>query len=134
LLAAQGAPKEGSVFHALLNCARDEVYHARFTWRAGLPVMEGEIALRRIGTVAPEIGEAPVVLRRFAPPASGTQPGAEAAFAALRPLPLRHPRPDGERLLTLGLSRFLADPHGSWAPVAPIYLKSEAFRTWRPGP
>ena len=151
VLAAQGDPARGVLarggpFHVLLNCARDEVYHARFRWEGG-PVMEGEIALAALETVARMIGDAPVVLRRFGSP-PGTRAGggvgfgggdpatkaSEAAFAALNRLPLRHPRPDGPRLLAVGLPRFLENPAGPWPPVEPIYLKSEAFRTWKPAP
>ena len=61
-------------------------------------------------------------------------PETEAAFAALKRLPLAHPNPDGERLLAVGLPLYLAGPGAGWPPVTPIYLKSEAFRTWRPSP
>ena len=35
LLAAQTEPVEERPFHALLNCVRDEAYHAPFRWRDG---------------------------------------------------------------------------------------------------
>ena len=145
LLAAQAAPPGPRPFHVLLNCARDEVYHARFRWREGLPEMEGAIALRRLETLAAEIGGAPVMLRRF-----GKENGraldhetaekplgdseTEARFAALNRLSPHYPRPDGARLLAVGVPRFLAHRKGPWPPVLPLYLKSEAFRTWKENP
>ncbi len=133
LLAAQSEPAPGLEFPVLLNCARDEVYHARYRWEAaGLARVSG-IALTGIAALAPALAGQAVRLRRFRP-GLGTTPEQEAAFAALRPLPLRHPQPDGARLLAVGLGRWLAQPQRDWRRVEPIYLKSEAFRTWRAQP
>jgi len=145
LLAAQTDPSASRPFHVALNCARDEVYHARFRWRDGLPEMEGEIALRQLETLAPEIGGAPVMLRRFGREdgralGNGTaarpprDPDTEARFAALNQVSPCHPRPDGERLLAVGVPRFLARREGPWPPVVPLYLKPEAFRAWKAKP
>jgi tRNA threonylcarbamoyladenosine biosynthesis protein TsaB len=131
LLAAQTAPEDGREFPVLLNCARDEVYHARYRWEAGGLARTTGMTLRRLETLLPELRGEPVVLRRFRP-GVGTTPEAEAAFAALPRRALRHAQPDGVRLLAAGLGRFLAEPGGDWPRVEPIYLKSEAFRTWRP--
>ena len=78
----------------------------------------------------PVQGAEPVVLRRFQP-GRGTSPQVEAAFAALPRLPLRHAQPDGVRLLVAGLGGYLAEPGRDWRRVEPIYIKSEAFRTWQ---
>lgn len=129
LLAAQTDPAETRVFHALLNCARDEVYHAPFRWSpAGRPEALDEIRLADAATARAAVGAAPVVLRRF--PAAERQ--APDAFAGLTPLPLRHPFPDGLCLLAVGVPRYLDAPQGPFGRVTPLYLKSEAFRTWRP--
>ena len=133
LLAAQSEPAPGRAFPVLLNCARDEVYHARYRWEgAGLARVSG-IALTGIEALAPALAGQAVRLRRFRP-GLGTTAAQEAAFAALAPLPLRHPEPDGARLLAVGLGRWLAQPGREWLRVEPIYLKSEAFRTWRAPP
>jgi tRNA A37 threonylcarbamoyladenosine modification protein TsaB len=131
LLAAQTAPEDGREFPVLLNCARDEVYHARYRWEAGGLARTTGMTLRRLDTLLPELRGEPVVLRRFRL-GVGTTPEAEAAFAALPRRALRHAQPDGVRLLAAGLGRFLAEPGRDWRRVEPIYLKSEAFRTWRP--
>jgi len=154
LLASQTDPAQSEPFHVALNCARDEVYHARFRWEEGMPKMQGEILLRKLETLIPEIGGAPVMLRRFGRedgqvPAAQT-PGAQTAasqtpqrpgdpetdalFASLNTLTPVFPRPDGTRLLAVGEAAFLAGREGPWPPVLPLYLKSEAFRTWRAGP
>jgi tRNA threonylcarbamoyl adenosine modification protein YeaZ len=133
LLASLAEPGAGEAFPVLLNCARDEVYVARYRWRGGALARETGMALRPLASLLPELEGEPVVLRRFAPGA-GTRPETEAAFAALARRPLRHAQPDGVRLLAAGLGRYLAQPGRAWRRVEPIYLKSEAFRTWRPAP
>lgn len=131
LLADQTQPADGPSFPVLLNCARDEVYTARYRWRGGALARETGLSLRRLGTLLPELAGEAVVLRRFHPGAS-TDAETETAFAALPRRPLRHTEPDGTRLLAVGLGRYLAQPGLATQPVEPIYLKSEAFRTWRP--
>ena len=133
LLAAQSEPAPGRAFPVLLNCARDEVYHARYRWEPGGLARVSGIALTGIEALAPALAGQAVRLRRFRP-GLGTTAAQEAAFAALAPLPLRHPEPDGARLLAVGLGRWLAQPGRDWRRVEPIYLKSEAFRTWRAAP
>ncbi|HKI98461.1 MAG TPA: tRNA (adenosine(37)-N6)-threonylcarbamoyltransferase complex dimerization subunit type 1 TsaB [bacterium] len=131
VLAAQAEPVEGGAVPVLLNCARDEVYFARYRWQGGALARETGMALRRLESLLPELAGAPVRLRRFNP-GMGTSPEQEAAFAALPSLPLRHSEPDAVRLMAVGLGRYLAEPGRDWRHVEPIYLKSEAFRTWRP--
>jgi tRNA threonylcarbamoyl adenosine modification protein YeaZ len=132
LIAAQTEPggERGRepVFHALLHCARDEVYHAPFRWAESGPERTGEIGLTVFSELPAIVGEAAVVLRRFDP--SSTQ--GEEVIARLRHAPLRHPFPDGLLLLEQGMLRFRAKPAGPFPPPQPIYLKSEAFRKWRP--
>ena len=147
-------PADPRPFHVALNCARDEVYHARFRWKDGFPEMQGEILLRKLETLAPEIGGAPVMLRRFGreegqtsgtqtaaaqkPAAQKTQrpgdPATDALFASLNTITPVFPRPDATRLLAVGEAAFLAGREGPWPPVLPLYLKSEAFRTWQARP
>lgn len=128
LLAAQGEPEEGSTIHALLNCARDEVYHAPFTRREGVLHALAPIALTTFERLPALVGEAPVVLRRFNP----AQPGHEEALERLNRAPLAHPAPDGSLLLREGLVIWRRAAGGRLPPVEPIYLKSEAFRKWKP--
>ena len=128
LLAAQSEPRPNERFHALLNCARDEVYHAPFVWREGLPEAQGPIGITTFDRLEELCGAAPVVLRRFEP----ALPEGETPLARLRRMPLRHPFPDGLLLLELGLARFRALHGGPYPFPEPIYLKSEAFRRWRP--
>jgi tRNA threonylcarbamoyladenosine biosynthesis protein TsaB len=125
LLAAQSEPRYGTVFHALLNCARDEVYHAPFQWREGLPEALAPIGITSFDRLEALVGEAPVVLRRFEPVEAKGE-----SLSRLNHMPLRHPFPDGLLLLELGLARFRARPRGPFPPPEPIYLKSEAFRGW----
>lgn len=127
LLAAQTEPRRGTVFYSLLNCARDEVYYAPFQWREGLPEATGPIALTVFDRLEAIVGEAPVVVRRFEPAA----PEGEAWLGRLYRMPLRHPFPDGLLLLELGLARYRALRDRPIPPPEPIYLKPEAFRTWR---
>ncbi|MDH4248825.1 MAG: tRNA (adenosine(37)-N6)-threonylcarbamoyltransferase complex dimerization subunit type 1 TsaB [Deltaproteobacteria bacterium] len=129
VLASQARVAEGRRFHVLLNCAREEVYHAPFIGRGkGSAETLAPIRLRDMGELIPELAGEPVVLRRFQPDAP------LGAFANLNALPLHHPHPDGLRLMALGLEQFLAAPAGPFPAPEPIYLKSEAFRTWRPAP
>ena len=127
VLASQTRVAVGKRFHVLLNAAREEVYHAPFMGReTGAEALEA-IRLRDMGELAPELAGEPVVLRRFQPDAP------LGNFEGLTHLPLRHALPDGLRLLALGLGDYQARPDGPFPPPLPLYLKSEAFRTWRPG-
>jgi len=128
VLAAQVEPTAVTGrFHALLNCVRDEVYHAPFAWRDGVPQALEPIAMRRLEDLTPIVGEEPVVLRRFEP----RHERLDEAFSRFRRLPLRYPFPDGLCLLRVGLPRYEANPAGPFEKVEPIYLKSEAFRKWK---
>lgn len=128
LLAAQAEPEEGATVHALLNCARDEVYHAAFTRREGVLQPLAPIAMTTFGGLEKVVGDSPVVLRRFAP----AQPGHEAALGRLCHAPLSHPAPDAALLLREGLALWRRTAGGEPAPAEPIYVKSEAFRKWKP--
>lgn len=143
LLAAQADAEEGQVFDVLLNCARDEVYHARVIREGARNRLLDEIALTTIHALherdAETFGEIPVVLRRFKVRAGRSDEATDAAFAALRAMPLRYAAPDAWRLMAEGLPDLPADlltlsPDGMASPprVEPLYLKSEAFRTWKP--
>lgn len=138
ILAAQTDPDLRGTFHVLLNCVRDEVYHAPFRWRESEVEALAPIRLTTAPLAAAEIGRAPCVVHRFAPaqPEPAAQSAGwlalEALLAGLTPAPLRHAQPDALRLLAVGLPRYLARPGGPFEPPAPVYLKSEAFRTWRP--
>ncbi len=127
LLAAQTKPEPERPFHAALNCVRDEVYHASYRWGPqGLEPLGG-MAMTTLAELPNLAGKAPVVLRRFAP----EQPGHEQDLARLSPAPLARPHPDGELLLGEGLRIHRACGSGPLPPVEPIYLKPEAFRTWK---
>jgi len=133
ILAAQTDPDLGETFHVLLNCVRDEVYHAPFRRRDNEVEALAPIRLTTAAQAAAEIGQAPCLVRRF----ETAQPGIDAQ-AGLGPLtglkraPLRHAQPNALRLLAVGLPRYLARPGGPFETPTPVYLKSEAFRTWRP--
>ena len=128
LLAAQAAPEQQGDFHAVLNCIRGEVYHARYCWSDAGLVALGEIAVSTFDALPGIAGDDPVVLRRFPP----EQPGHEASLGALRPAVLRHPHPDATLLMEQGMALFHAGADGAAPPPAePIYLKSEAFRKWK---
>ncbi|MBI4084032.1 MAG: tRNA (adenosine(37)-N6)-threonylcarbamoyltransferase complex dimerization subunit type 1 TsaB [Candidatus Lambdaproteobacteria bacterium] len=132
VLAAQTGPADPRTFHVVLNCVRDEAYHAPFRWEGGRLRCLAPIALDRLESIAAQVGAAPVVVRRFEPVARGGEGrGGEALLAALTPMALRHPQPDGLRLLAVGLPLYLERPGGPFPRVEPIYLKSEAFRTWQ---
>jgi tRNA threonylcarbamoyladenosine biosynthesis protein TsaB len=126
LLAAQAEPEDGLRFHAVLNCTRDEVYHAPFLMGPDGPEALGEIAVSTFASLPEKIGAEPVVLRRFPP----EQPGHDDAVAALRRLPLRHAHPDAALLLEQGMRIFRAG--APFPPAEPIYLRPEAFRKWKP--
>ena len=122
LLAAQAAPEHEGRIHAVLNCIRDEVYHACYRWVAqGLEAL-GEIQVSTFAALPEIAADTPVVLRRFPP----EQPGHQAALAALRPAALKHPQPDATLLMEQGMAIYRAGP--PLPPAEPIYLKSEAFR------
>lgn len=145
LLAMQTHPGQTGPFHVLLNSAREEVYHApyqRKTAEKGVAEGEategvlnalGEIRLSDMTTLATEIGDTPVVLRRFGQHPPGKSQARSEAFAGLNLLPLARPFPDGLLLLEAGLRLYAANPQGPFAPPEPIYLKSESIRTWKPG-
>jgi tRNA threonylcarbamoyl adenosine modification protein YeaZ len=115
-------------FHVLLNCSRDEVYHAAYRWQEGRLEATSEIRLTTIALAAEEIGRAPCVVRRFEP----AQAAADALFAGLVPAPLRYEQPDALRLLAMGMAQFRAVGETTPETPAPLYLKSEAFRKWVP--
>ena len=125
LLAAQAVPEPGGAIHAVLNCTRDEVYHAAYRWGGGGLEPLGEIVMTTFAALPGITGDAPVVLRRFPP----EQPGHEAALAALRTAALIRQAPDATLLLEQGLGLFEAG--APWPEAEPIYLKSEAFRKWK---
>ncbi|MCZ6843290.1 MAG: tRNA (adenosine(37)-N6)-threonylcarbamoyltransferase complex dimerization subunit type 1 TsaB [SAR324 cluster bacterium] len=128
LLAAQGEAAEGECFYAVLNCVRDEVYHAAFRWEGEGPQPLGEIGMSTLAALPELVEEAPVVLRRFPP----EQPGHEESLAKLNRLPLRHPAPDCALLLSEALRMHRAHGGRPLSPAEPIYLKPEAFRKWKP--
>lgn len=128
ILAAQTDPARRGPFHAVLNCARDEAYHASFRWRHGELDMLDEIRLTTVDLAVEEIGSAPAVVRRF-DQARGPH---AAALARLKRAPLLYPQPDGLRLLAVGMPIYLSRPGGPFQAPVPLYLKSEAFRTWQP--
>jgi tRNA threonylcarbamoyl adenosine modification protein YeaZ len=128
ILAAQTDPALAGTFHVLLNCAREEAYHATFRWRDGQVETVNEIRLTTLALAASEIGHAPCVLRRFEPASAA----GNAFVSGLTLVPLLHAQPDALRLLAVGLPRYLARPEGPFPAPAPLYLKSEAFRTWQP--
>jgi len=128
VLAAQVDPDYAEPFHVILNCAREEAYAARFRWERGRIRPLGEIRLTTLAQVAAEAGGAPCLLRRFEP----VYPGQDASVAALMRLPLRHDQPDAARLIAVGLPAYLDHPEGPFETPVPLYLKPEAFRTWRP--
>lgn len=131
LLAAQAVTEPGGAIHAVLNCTRDEVYHAAYRWGgAGLEPL-GEIRMTTFANLPEIIGDAPVVLRRFKTERTERpgQPGHETALATLRRAVLQRPAPDATLLLEQGLGLFQAG--APWPVAEPIYLKSEAFRKWK---
>lgn len=136
LLAAQTDPGNlGGRFHALLQCTRNEIYHAPFRWRDGQPEMLQpemlqSIALHPIDDLHTVVGNEPVVLRRH----DGVHGGPDPRLEGLTRAALCHPHPDGARLLAVGMPLYQANPRGPYPPAEPIYLKSAAFRTWKPGP
>jgi tRNA threonylcarbamoyl adenosine modification protein YeaZ len=128
VLAAQVDPAYPEPFHVILNCARDEAYAAPFRWEGGRVRALGEIRLTNLALIAAEAGGAPCLLRRFGP----APPGGEAAGAAFARAPLRYDQPDAARLIAVGWPLYEDNPGGPFETPAPLYLKSEAFRTWRP--
>lgn len=115
-------------FHVLLNCVRQELYHARYRWVDGhlraldtLCLLDQEQALQQVR------GER-VLLHRF--------PQGEAHLACAEPVQLRDQRPPGERLLALGqvLLRTQAQRGEELAGKVPqaVYLKPDAVRQWQP--
>ena len=85
------------------------------------------VALADAATSLPLIGGHPVVLRRF----DLAQAGLEALEALIQ-VPLRREFPDGLCLLRAALPLLEQSGAGPLPRVEPLYLKSEAFRTWRP--
>lgn len=133
LLARQTDSSLAGTFHTALNCTRDEVYHAPFRWEGGELACLAPMVLEPVAEFSARIDGAPVVLRRF-PRRAAALPGIEAAFAGLKQVPLAHPEPDGGCLLAAGLASYAKNPKGPHPPALPIYLKAEAFRTWKGNP
>jgi tRNA threonylcarbamoyladenosine biosynthesis protein TsaB len=128
LLAEQTDPAWSGRFTVLLNCARTEVYHAPYRRHAdGRLEALAPVALADAATVLPPIGGDPVVLRRFDPAPAGLE-----ALEALPRVPLLRDFPDGVCLLRAALPLLEPSGAGPLPRVEPLYLKSEAFRTWRP--
>lgn len=138
LLAAMSVPRAGATIHAALNCVRGELYHAAFRWEQRSPEQLGSdhgglepltpIILTTLAELPGLVGDEPVVLRRFEP----IQPGHEELLEGLTMAELRHERPGGALLLGVGMALFRQQPAGGTDPAEPIYLKSEAFRKWKP--
>ncbi|MDH4224399.1 MAG: tRNA (adenosine(37)-N6)-threonylcarbamoyltransferase complex dimerization subunit type 1 TsaB [Deltaproteobacteria bacterium] len=128
LLAGQTQPTEG-LFHALLHCTRDEVYQAAYRWQGEELIPAGNIQMELIENLGDLIGQEPVVWRSLFPDMlSPDQTGILNGFPQRA---LRHPFPDGLRLLEAGLARWHSRK-GPIPPPRPIYLKSEAIRKWTP--
>ncbi len=128
LLAEQTDPSWEGRFTVLLNCARAEVYHAPYVRHPdGRLEALGPVALADAATVLPLLAGQPIVLRRFDPVTADLGP-----LAALPRVPLREPFPDGLCLLRAALPLLEHLGEGPPPRVEPLYLKSEAFRTWRP--
>jgi tRNA threonylcarbamoyladenosine biosynthesis protein TsaB len=134
ILAGQTDPAFRGRFHVLLNCARDEVYHAPYRrnedgrLEALAPVALAPLAEVVAGLLRERPG-IPAVIRRFDPAQENLAPLLER----LPRVPLARDFPDGECLLDAALPLFHAHGAGGLPRVEPVYLKSEAFRTWRPG-
>ena len=132
LLAAQCQANPGEQVHAALNCIRDEVYHAAYVWEGEALREVRPVSVMAMADLATQAQDCPVVLRRFLAPRAGEPEFPEG----LQPPTLRHPQPDGRLLLQEGLALFAASQTGQGQeplPAAePIYLKSEAFRKWKP--
>jgi tRNA threonylcarbamoyl adenosine modification protein YeaZ len=128
LLAEQTDPELIGRFVVVLNCARAELYHAPYMRRLdGRLESLAEVALGDTAKVLDLAGNNPIVLRRFDPITSDLEP-----IEVLPRVPLAREFPDGLCLLRAALP--LLDQLGDAQPprVEPLYLKSEAFRTWRP--
>jgi tRNA threonylcarbamoyl adenosine modification protein YeaZ len=126
VLAAQVDPSLTGPFHVLLNCARDEVYYAAYQWQDARIEALCDIRLTSMDLAVREAGDAPSLLRRFNP--------TNNAQAPLVPAPLRQAQPDANCLVQVGLGEFAAHTGTVFETPAPIYLKSEALRTWRSAP
>ncbi len=113
---------------ALLQCTRREIYHAPFRWESDKKfTLTAAIRLDEIDSLEQIVGGAPVVIRKTTG-AHGADP--PPVLDAPQRAELRYAEPDAERLLEIGVQRLLAQPEGPFPPVAPLYLKSEAFRKW----
>ena len=127
VLAAQADPAYTDPFYTILNCVRDEAYTARFHRRRGRIEPLSGIRLTTLAEAAAQAGRAPCLVRRFAP-----LPPAPADTDGLAPVPLRFGQPDALCMMEVGLPLYLDNAHGPFRTPTPLYLKSEAFRTWRP--
>jgi hypothetical protein len=128
LLAEQTDPSNVGRFLVALNCARAEVYHAPYLRRLdGSLEALADVALAEAPTVLEMAGNSPLVLRRFEPVTADL-----GMLEQLHRVPLAREFPDGLCLLRAALP--LLDALGEAPPprVEPLYLKSEAFRTWKP--
>ncbi|HEX7939521.1 MAG TPA: tRNA (adenosine(37)-N6)-threonylcarbamoyltransferase complex dimerization subunit type 1 TsaB [Gemmatimonadaceae bacterium] len=128
LLAEQTSPEHVGRFIAVLNCARAELYYTPYMRRLdGRLEALGEVALGDVARLLDLAGDHPIVLRRFDPITANLEP-----VEVLSRVPLAREFPDGLCLLRAALP--LLDQLGEATPprVEPLYLKSEAFRTWKP--
>lgn len=128
VLAAQADPAYTDPFYAILNCSRDEAYAARFHRHKGRIQPLSEIRLTTLAEACAQAGRTPCLVRRFDP----VHPGVATDTDALTRVPLRYAQPDALCMMDVGLPLYLDNADGPFKTPAPLYLKSEAFRTWRP--
>lgn len=128
LLAAQAEPEPGAIIHAALNSIRDEVYHAAYRWDGEILIEQAPVSVMALEDLVTSAQGNPVVFRRFLPPKKDEPEFPPELVSAT----LRHPHPDGALLLREGLAMYANPGQEGLPPAEPIYLKTEAFRKWKP--
>ncbi|MDH4121921.1 MAG: tRNA (adenosine(37)-N6)-threonylcarbamoyltransferase complex dimerization subunit type 1 TsaB [Deltaproteobacteria bacterium] len=126
VMAAQTTPR-AEPFLCVLHCSRDEVFMARYQWGpTGYPQRLDDISMALLEEFPGRAQSLPLVWRSLTPRWGEDVP---PQLAGLERLPLTHPR--GPRLLALALEDRQNTP-GPFPPPVPLYIKSEAFRQWKP--
>ena len=119
LLASMAAPLK-KPFFVLLNCARSEIFYARFQFKSGKVFQQTEIQLTTLESLRQHLNGEPVVLKRLVT----RNRLFDTLFEHLPRHTLQYPIADGYPLLKLGLE-YYQKYDGNFPIVNPLYVKKD---------
>lgn len=120
MLAAMAAPSK-KPFYVLLNCARSEVFYARFQYQSHKAKQHTEIQLTILESLWERLAGETIVLKRLVT----RKTSADALFEQLPLHGLQYPIADGYLLLQLGRD-YYQHYNGNFPIVNPLYIKKDA--------